>query len=115
MPESASTWCGLSDVPSASLRLLVGEHSLETPAAARNDGATWSRGPCRPASISAMRGVESLTARRPGASAVAAESSPSWTKGSRVNSSARVISAGSGIDAASAAAVVESAIYGFVS
>ena len=29
VPESASTWCGLSSVPSASLRLLVGEHALE--------------------------------------------------------------------------------------
>ena len=88
VPESASTWCGLSCVPSASLRLVVGEHALEAEHERELAPPLRSTGAWRPPRARRARRRARGGAAPPGASA-SAGSSPGRTKGSRANFSAR--------------------------
>src|SRR3954468_2635145 len=98
VPESASTWCGLSSVPSSrrgssSLRMRSSPSSSENVRRHSVDGWSWSCASSASARSSARRRA------LPGASATSG-SSPSWTKRSRTKRSARAMSAGVGSGAA---------------
>ena len=108
VPERASTWWGLSVVPSArwgssSLR------SRSSPSSSDHLRRHCVVGSFSPASISASASVSAWARGVPGASATAA-SSPSWTNCSRVKASARPMSA-SLATGPPVAAVGESAIW----
>ncbi len=112
MPDSASTWCAESTVPSASFGS-SSDISRSSPSSSENSRRQPVEG-CLALGSSASSASASSSARRrgvPGASATAG-SSPSCRKRSRTNFSARAISAELGMVVAARATEVDSAIEG---
>ena len=94
VPDSASTWWADSTAPSARCGS-SSDSSRSSPSSSENLRRQSIEGRCSPASISASAASSARRRAEPGASA-SSSVSPSYTKRSRVNSSARAIAAGLG-------------------
>ena len=103
VPESASTWCGLSSAPSRSFGGSSAS-SRSRPSSSEKSRRHWIEGSSRPSSSSFSAASRARRRAVPGASA--SGPSPSSSSGSRANAAARSMSAPEGTAADAATSLV---------